>query len=74
MKAQVKSKTERKSYGTKLVEGDIITVKLAIHGTQSSLSFEVNGQDMGVAFQGLPNNLAPMVCLPWAHNHLTILD
>ena len=73
-KGQVKSKAERKAYGPKCVEGDIITVTLEIHQAQGSLSFEVNGQELGVAFQEIKTPLFPMVCLPWTHNHLTILD
>ena len=60
-----------KAYGTKLVTGDIIRVKIDMGSNQ--LFFEKNGESLGLAYT-IPNPIYPALSLHSPGDKLTILD
>jgi len=54
--------------------GDIIAVTLEFNNGRGTLSFAVNGEDQGVAFEDLQPPLYPFANLGGKRNKISIID
>ena len=61
------------AYGRVAKSGDVITVDLEFNNGKGVLSFSVNDQDYGIAFEGLKPPLYPFVSCSGS-DKFTIID
>ena len=68
------SKTETEPYGKVCKKGDVITVRVELKEGIGTLSFAVNDEDFGVAFDDLKPPLYPFANLGVANDKITIIN
>lgn len=59
-------------YATSAKTGDIVAAQLKFQNGVGELSFQKNGEDLGVAFNNVPPNVRPAICMYYTNAQVRI--